>query len=217
MSDIKDQIEESHYYKDSGLMVKIFTHPKLAFAFIREFNYNKNIYFLLILSGITSSFGRAIKNNMGDRMSLSEIIIFCILSGGFSGYLTSYIYAVCLSWSGKWLHGSSSTSAILRIFAFSSIPYILCLLITIVNIGIHGLSLFHENIEFITGDSTLNLVYYGSISLEILFSVWSVVLVIIGISMAQNFSIIKTLLNLIIPFLFILIPIFIVLLFFNFN
>lgn len=40
MSDFKDQIEESHYYKDSGLMVKIFTHPKLAFVFIREFNYN---------------------------------------------------------------------------------------------------------------------------------------------------------------------------------
>jgi len=80
---------------------KIWTKPREVFKFINDRHYGKYVNLLLLLGGISRAFDRASTKNMGDQMSILEILGVCIIIGGLLGWISYYFYAALLSWTGK--------------------------------------------------------------------------------------------------------------------
>ena len=107
---------------DQEIFTTIWTSPRQVFKFINDNQYGKHATVLLILAGISSAFDRAVMKDMGDQMSLATIVALCIVFGAIFGWLTYYIYAALISWTGGWLDGRGNTSAILRVLAMRCCP-----------------------------------------------------------------------------------------------
>ena len=191
---------------ENTLFIKIWTSPKEAFKFIVKYNYDKYIYLLLILAGISRGFDRASSRNLGDTMSLDRIIILSVILGGLFGWIGFYIYAAFINWTGGYLKGKGNTKSILAILAYSSIPSIVAMVLLIPEIIIYGVEIFKRDGDTLSGGIADNIIFYLSIFLEAGLGIWTLVLLVIGLAEVQKFSIGKAILNLLLPLLFIAIP-----------
>jgi hypothetical protein len=199
MSEFDELDNYSETIEPKEIFYKLITSPKEAFRFINNYKFDKHVTLLLFLAGITQAFDRATTKNMGDRFSLPGLIAFCIIIGGIFGWITYYIYAASISWTGKWFQGRADTQSVLRILAYSLFPSIFILILLIPQIAIYGNGLFQSDYDISNTGLINNVVYYGLILCGLAFGIWSFVLSVIGISEVQRFPIWKALFNLLLP------------------
>jgi hypothetical protein len=202
-------------FSDWEIFTKIWTMPRLVFKYINDKSYDKYVILLLILSGISKSFDNASNQNMGDNQSLLIIIGACVFAGGLMGWILVYIYAGLLSWTGKWLHGKGNSTALVNVIAYASIPGILVLILLVPEIATFGINTFTSHG---VSDAGLNLkLIWGLFAvIKFVLAIWALILVVIGISEVQKLSIGKSILNLILPVLIIIVPVFLIVIIFRF-
>ena len=205
-----DQFEDDlkpNFISDRKLFIGILTSPREAFSFINTYQYQKHVSLLLVLAGISRTFDRASTKNMGDNFSLWGVITFCIIIGAICGWLIYYLYSAMISWTGKWLNGKGNTDSILRVMAYALIPSILALLFLIPQIAIYGNEMFKSDGDITSGGIVSNIIVYGAILLEFSLGIWTLVLCVIGLSEVQKISIAKSILNLFLPAIVIIVPV----------
>lgn len=191
---------------------RIWTSPRVVFKFINDNKYDKLVTPLLIMAGISSSLDKAAGKDMGsDSMGLIGIILISVVAGGLFGWISYYIYAALLSWSGKWLDGKGNTDAILRVIAYAMIPSILAIVFLIPQLLINNNPVFQSDGNTNAG-IILNIISYGCAIVQVVLGIWTIVLCVVGLSEVQKLSIGKAILNFFLPILFIAIPIIILIL-----
>ncbi|WP_435522587.1 Yip1 family protein [Chryseobacterium indoltheticum] len=206
----EDQFEEFEKYdalSDQDIFTKIWTEPRRVFKFINDTRYEKYLYFFMFLAGVASAFQRSSSKNMGDHSSLFLIVFGCVILGGALGWISYYIYAALLSWSGKWLNGVGNTSSIFRMMAYAMIPSILGLFFLFLQIAVYGIDYFTDFAGYLEKGMFINVVFWISFIIENLLSLATLIFMVIGLSEVQKFSIGKTIINLILPIAFIVVPI----------
>lgn len=199
--------EQTQPLGDQEIFRNICLSPRKVFKCINDTHYEKHLVLLLILGGISRSFDRAHMKSLGDDMSLLFLILNCVILGGLLGWLYYYLYAALVSWTGKWIGGQAGFRQVLRIIVYSLIPSILALILLIPQISIYGIDVFRDEGDTTSAGLLLNIIFYGSLALEMALGLWTISLCVIGISEIQKFTIVKSILNLITPILIILIPI----------
>lgn len=199
MDSILDNSQDNNRLSDKDIFTKIWSSPRQIFKFINDNNYDQYMTVLLLLSGISRSFDRASRNNMGDTMSIWAIIGICIIAGGLFGWLSYYIYAALMSWTGKWLNAKGDTDSILRMLSYAMLPSIIALIFLIPQIGIYGNEIFKADGDITSAGWLANIFVYGSIFLEFVLGVITIIFCVIGTSEVQKLSIWKSILNLLLP------------------
>jgi hypothetical protein len=194
-----EKAQEKTIIVEQDIFIKILTSPREAFRFINNYKYEKHLYILLCLGGIVRAFDRAASKNMGDQFSILAIISICIISGGLFGWISYYIYATLMSWCGGWFNARGNPQSILRILAYALFPSILGLVMLIPQILIYGNEIFKSESDIETTDLINFSFFYGLIFIELVLSVWSFILIIIGISEVQKLSIGKSILIVLLP------------------
>ena len=202
MSEFDELDNYSEIIEPKEIFYKLLTSPRDAFKFITDYKYDKHVTLLLCLAGIVRAFDRAASKNLGDSFSLLGLIAFCVIIGGLFGWITYYIYASLISWTGKWLEGTANTQSILRTLAYAMFPSVFILILLIPQIAIYEIGMFQSDYDISNSGLINNIVYYGLLLCSVALGIWSFVLSIIGISEVQKFSIWKALLNLLLPALF---------------
>ncbi len=202
------------FISDKNLFIKIWTSPREVFKYLNSYKYNKYVTILLVLVGISRAFDQASTKNLGDRYSIWGLIALCVIMGAIFGWLTYYIYAALLNWTGKWLKGKGDTKSILRMLSFALIPSIVSLLLLIPPIFVYGNELFKADGDVTSGSVMANMVVYSALILEFALGIWSLVLCVIGISEVQQLSIGKSILNVFLPLLVLFVPLLIIALIF---
>jgi hypothetical protein len=129
--------------------------------------------------------------------------------------MSYYIYAALVSWTGKWLKGEGNTTSILRILSYAMLPSIVALVFLIPQIGIYGVEIFKEDGDITSAGWISNIFVYGSMFLEVVLGIWTLIFCVVGISEVQKLSIGKAILNLLLPILVFLVPILIIVLLFK--
>ncbi len=195
---------------DKEIFLKIWTSPREVFKFVNDNHYDKYMHILLFLAGISRAFERATVKDLGDKMPLWGLLGFCIVFGGLLGWISYYLYAALLSWTGKWLDGKGDRTSILRILSYAKTPALVGLLFLIPQIGIYGIELFKAEGDITSAGLVSNIFFYGSMFLEFVLGIWSLVLCVIAVSEVQKFSIGKSILNLLLPVLIFVVPLIIV-------
>ncbi|MFL9834397.1 Yip1 family protein [Chryseobacterium terrae] len=202
-----EEFEKYEALSDQDIFTKIWTEPRRVFKFINDTQYEKYLYILLFFAGVVRAFDRATSKDMGDNSSLLSILFICIVFGGALGWISYYIYAAFLSWTGKWLNGVGNTSSIFRMMAFAMIPSILGLFFLFLQVAVHGQDYFKNNTDYLESNTVGNIIFWISFAFETLLSLTSLVLMVIGLSEVQKFSIGKAILNFILPILLLVVPI----------
>jgi hypothetical protein len=208
-----DNIQESiskNKLSDADIFTKIWTSPRLVFKFLNDFDYDKYVTILLVFAGITRAFDRAVTKNMGDDFSLISILSISIILGGLFGWITFYIYAAMMSWTGKWLKGRGNTKSLLRVVAHAMTPSIVALVLLVPQIILFGNGIFQSDIDLYGNGLVPTIFLYAIWFLEITLGLYTIVIFVIGISEVQKLSIGKSILNLVLPGLVILGPIIII-------
>lgn len=215
MEDFLGDSQENKLLTDKEVFTKIWSSPRQIFKFINDKNYDQYMILLLLLSGISRSFDRASMNNMGDTMSIWALVGICIVAGGLFGWLSYYIYAALMSWTGKWLNAKGDTDSILRMLSYAMLPSIIALIFLIPQIAIYGNEIFKADGDITSAGWLANIFVYGSILLEFVLGIITIVFCVIGTSEVQKLSIGKSILNLLLPAFVIIVPILAIVLLFK--
>ena len=188
-----------------NLLTKIWLKPTDTLKYILKNCPEKYVTILLVLGGIVRAIDRASNKDMGDNMSTAAVLGFAIILGGLFGWVTYYIYAWGMSVTGEWLSGKSEPSKFRTIIAWALIPSICSLILLVPEVIIFGDDLFKSEPINESLFNTISWIVFGLI--EIGLAIWSTVILVKGISLIQNFGIGKSILNMILPGLVIVIPI----------
>ena len=207
MENALDYFEEKNKLSDNYIFTKIWTSPRRIFKYINDSKYDKYTYVLLFLSGVSNAFDRAFMKNSGDEMSLFAIIGYCIVLGGLLGWINLYLYAALCSWTGKWLNGQGNTNSLFRIMSYAMLPLILSLILLIPQFLIFGNEIYKEAGDLYGHGWISIIVIYIFFVIDLLLGLWSIFLMAIGISEVQKLSIGKSVINMLLPVLIIVIPI----------
>ena len=193
--------------KDREIFSKIWTQPREVFNYILENNYKKYMIVLLFLAGIVRTLDRASMRDYGDRYSLMVILGMSILLGGLLGWISYYIYAALIRWTGSWLDGQGDTDSIFRVMAYALLPNVLGLFLVAPQILVYGIEIFKSNGDITSAGVLGNIIFYTCLIAEIVLSIYTIVFIVIAISVVQKLSIGKSILNLLLPIVIIAIPI----------
>jgi len=184
---------------DKDIFTKIWMSPREVFKFINDTRYAKFTTVLLILGGITSALNNATYRNMGDLLPLWGVLMACVIGGAIFGWLYLYIYAALMSWTGKWLKGVGNTRSLFRMMSYALIPSLVVLFTFILRVVLFGNNEFQRNVDMFENAFLTTSIYTVTAFIEIVISVWTLVILVIGISEVQKLSIWKSILNLILP------------------
>ena len=193
---------------DNDLLATIWTKPKLALEYILSKCPKKYLIGLITLGGIANTINGTQVNIAQHKIFSIAILVIAVFIGALSGWVYSYIYASLLSWTGEWINGRGKMSQFITVISWSMVPSISSLILLIPKFIIFGDKLF--NIDIRELNQVTVILYYSFNVIEFILSIWTIIILITGISLIQKFNIWKAILNLILPVLVIMIPIFII-------
>lgn len=191
---------------DKEIFTKIWTTPRMVFKYIEAYKYEGDQTTLLVIAGIAGALQRASDRSVGDDSDLVMIIITCLIAGVLTAFIFYPFYALLVSWTGKWLKGKADTASVLRVFAYSSIPSILTLILTVLTMLFLGKELFVSETSLLFESTPHTIIFLVLLIPQVILAIWSLVLFVIGLSEIQQFSILKAVFNGILPILVLIIP-----------
>lgn len=194
---------------DREIFTKIWTSPRMVFKYINAKEYEKFLYPLIILYGINSTLDKAMEKNIGYSESMFYILGVSLVAGAIAGVIICYLYAAVISWTGGWLEGAGNTRSILRTFAYASIPSVTSLVLILPKLILFKGDIFRFS-ETLSRGSLASAFFYLFAVVEFILGIWTLVLVVVGLSEVQKFTIGKAIANLVVATLAFVVSIFII-------
>lgn len=203
------QNTNSNNDKELNEYIKFLKNPLSSYKEILILKPEKDIYILMFLGSVANAIGKAASQNMCDSGNLTFVLLTAVFAGGIFGIVGYFIYAALLRWTGKFLNGSADTDKMTTVLAWGSIPISLSLPFTFFEILLTGDAIFKSYPDLSYGGLLLTQIF-SFINIGLLL--WSISLMVLGISVAQKFSIGKSILNFFMPIIIIFIPLFLIIL-----
>ncbi|NCA22653.1 MAG: YIP1 family protein [Crocinitomicaceae bacterium] len=194
MEDILDHVKTIEPLSDKEVFTKLWLEPRKVFEFINDAYYEKYMILLMILGGISNTLDRAETRGIFDRGDLWVSLLLVTFVGALFGWIGFYFYGALVSLTGKWIKGTAGVREIVRVSVYSSIPSTLGIVVFFLQFIV-----FKGGIFSISSPVAYYFLFYFFILIALVLGIWSFVLNIVGISVVQNFSIGKAILNLILP------------------
>lgn len=180
------------------------TRPRETIQAIVDSNPEYQVYALAALAGLSQALDRASTRHLGDELSLGVILAIVAIAGPIGGIIGWYISSALLGWTGKWIGGAGSYQNIRAAVAWSSVPVIVSLLLLVPELWLFGKDLFTTETPRI--DANL-FGYISLICLEIALAIWAFVLFLKMLGQVQGFSAWRSLGNVSLIVLVILVPV----------
>lgn len=174
----------------------VWISPRKTVRHAIEHKLLKFVTILSIFTGIFYALDRAVVSNVGNDLSMMNILLMCFIAGGIGGIVGLWIHSGVFYYIGKWIGGKGSFEDMRLAVGISYIPLSVGLIIWIIDLFVLGDALFSDMIEISIGQSIWS-IFSGII--VVVFWVWSVFILIKGIAVVHRFSSWKGLLTVILP------------------
>ncbi|NDD58972.1 MAG: hypothetical protein EBZ47_06975 [Chlamydiae bacterium] len=174
----------------------MWTHPKSTVRAIVQYDARYRFLSLCVIYGLPSMLQMAQNMSLGLSYSLVGIVLGCLFLSLFAGMIGITATSALLYLTGKWLGGSASYLQIRCAVSWSNITNIISILIWAALITAFKGSLFTDLFETAAFTQKESLLLMGVFLTQTTMSIWSLVLLIQGVSEVQRFSSWKSLLAL---------------------
>jgi hypothetical protein len=205
-------LKENIVLSDYEVFKAILTKPRLGFRYILEKNYANYFYTILCLAGMSSALNSYVTEEKIYSSSLYYVLPINLLLSGLLGWIFLYIYAALMSWTGSWLGGKGNTDTIYKTIAYASITSVLSIALNLILLFYLKFTTTYDGETIYFANDFGIYIYYALIGIVGLASIYSFVLLIIGISEVQKLPIGESILNIFLPALLFMIPIIIIIL-----
>jgi hypothetical protein len=150
---------------------------------------------LTALAGFSTGLDNASIGSMGDTFDLVTIFGIVAIVGAIGGIIGLYIGAGLLRWVGMWIGGAASSMNIRAAMAWSNVPIIWALLLWIPELFLFGRELFTSDTPKIDASESLTYSFIGFGVIEVLVSIWALIIFLKCLGEVQGFSAWKALGN----------------------
>lgn len=188
----------------------IWTKPRATIRKIVETDPSYRVFILVGIAGIANALDRASARSLGDHLDWPYVVLMAAVMGPIIGIIGLYIAGALIRWTGQWLGGKAPLEHIYAAIAWSSVPIVFGLALWIPELIIFREELFTEETPRIAENLTLAYLLLGFIAIELVIAIWALVIFLKALGEVQHFSAWKALANVVLAFLAIFIPIFIV-------
>lgn len=201
-------------FKDRVLL--LIRSPRLAFQTLLQHHEGEQVNLIFYFVALSNVLDRALGKSAGDDMSLIAILAMSAFSAIFVALIGLPLSSWFLGVTGRWIGGKAYHKPIETVVAWANMPGILTLVAIMPMLLLMGREPF-RSVPDIRGPLEI-VVYYGYAASAVVLGIYSLILLVIGLSVVHHFSIGKAVANLVIAFLTIAVPILlIVLLIFGIN
>ena len=148
--------------------------------------------------------------SLGERLPAYAIVLIALVLCVFAGMIGISIQSALLYWTGKWIGGQGSYLNIRAANAWSNVPNIVTVATWLIFVAMFGnLAFFYEFPEGAFTGAVYTVLFLLSL-IQLVISIWSLVIFLHALGEVQGFSAWKALLNVIIPFVIVVAGIWIV-------
>lgn len=179
----------------------IWSNPRETIRKIISINPNYHAKILMTLYGVLGLLSISQQLSLGTAHPLYRILLLVIVFAFVWGYLTTSFSAIVVYLTGKLLGGEATWKQIRCVFIWSVVPLTVNLATWIVLIALFGKDLFTGVIDPLALSSTRVYFVFGLSLAQIVFSIWSLVIIINGVAEVQKFSVLRSLGNLLLAIL----------------
>jgi len=151
-------------------------------------NRTLHVYPLAMLWGIREVLDRACTRNVGDECSLGTILLVSLVLGSVGGLLSLWISAWLLGWTGKWLQGKAEAQHLRTACAWASVPVVFALGLWVIQLLVIGPEMFKSEMPQLQASAMRDGILVITAALEIVLSLWSLVLLCQTVAEAQGFA-----------------------------
>ena len=161
MEEILDKFEDELEFTDRQIFTEIWFNPRKVLSFIHRHQYDKYVFILFILVGVTAALDGAVESSAEESIGLWMVMLYMV-AGVLLVIVAYYINAALLMWTGRWLGGKADIASLVRILAYSAVPVIVGSLLLIPKLLATQTDLFWLNddasmVTFFTGIALLQL------------------------------------------------------------
>ncbi|RZL13325.1 MAG: hypothetical protein EOO62_08440 [Hymenobacter sp.] len=178
----------------TNLFRKIWTKPQATLTYILANRVDEHVSMLFVLGGITRAVGRAITQYPTNKMGGALTLILAIVGGSISGMITYTGYAWGMSLIGGWLGGKASSGQLKTVLGWALLPTIATLLLLIPT-----LAALSGEIPGLAGPLLFGPLAMACALLQIGLGVWSTIILLTGVALVQEFTIGRSLANVLLP------------------
>lgn len=166
---------------------EIWLHPRATIRRLVAFDPSYMVLPLAALAGVTEAFSRASSRNQGDHTTLFGIILMAVVFGALGGLLSLWFGSHLIRWTGDWLGGRAPRDHLRTAIAWSSLPSVVALGLTVLEIVIFGKELFTTQTPRLDSSATLSGLLFLMGLIELVLGVWSLVLLAKTVAEVQGY------------------------------
>lgn len=167
--------------------LSMWTNPRKTIREIINIKPRKGMFLLAMIFGLQYMLNFAHSFSLGMYFHPLFILIASIVVSPLLGYFWFYLFGVCLYWTGKIFKGQAKFAQILSSVAWSSVPYIINILMWFLFLATSTFTIFVQYSEGYT-------FFFISI-ISLITAVWSLVIILKCLIEVQDYSFWKSIGN----------------------
>ena len=178
--------------------LSILTSPRKTIRQIVEYDPNYRLIILSAIYGFSALLGIAQNLKLGDKLDVYMIIIPAIILAPLWGYILFSVSSWFILFTGKWLGGKATFKQVRAATAWANVPSIVNVLMWILLMIAFGSSLFQDVVNKTALPPGKIFVVFSIMLVQLVASIWSLVIYINAIAEVHMFSILRAIFNIII-------------------
>ncbi|NGX28382.1 MAG: hypothetical protein K940chlam1_00561 [Candidatus Anoxychlamydiales bacterium] len=178
--------------------LSMWVKPKKTIQKIIEINPNFRLFFLSAIYGFISLISSSQSFTLGYHLHFLWIILISIVLSSLWGYTIFSVASFFAYFTGKWLKGAAKYQEVRSALAWSSIPMIGNLFLWILLFIVFHTALLQDFPGTFILTSVQTSFLFVVLFIQLLLSIWILVLFINALAQVQKFSIGKSILNILI-------------------
>ncbi|MEL6944520.1 MAG: YIP1 family protein [Bacteroidota bacterium] len=177
--------EQETRLSDREFFVQIWAKPRQTFRYLLDTKYTKFVVALFVIASIISGLC-----TLNELSLVSSPFFWVNLAGLIIGNAIFYYFsALMLTWSGNWMEGKATKQDLFIVVTSSLVPIITIGFITfLIRVFVYGGEILFDSIGSVGKNQFQNIVLKITNFIFLGAQIWSLWLVVVGISEAQNFT-----------------------------
>ncbi|WP_240911109.1 Yip1 family protein [Paludisphaera soli] len=171
-------------------LATIWTRPRETIRRILESDPSYLVIPLSLAAGVAKVLDAASWRHDGGRLQMPTILAMAMIFGPLTGVFGLYLAGWLLSWSGRVLGGVAEPEATRAALAWSLVPTVASLTVSAVQLAFLGDAMFRNSPGPAAGTGRFLLATWA---IHIFLGVWSLLLLLIGLSEAHRISMARAL------------------------
>jgi len=174
---------------------EILWKPNKTLRYINDTDYTQWMYLLLFLFGTINSIYRAIDKSFWQHMNYINVIVIAALVWWSLSILYFKFFAMIVSFVGNLLGWTATTKDVLRNLTYACMPMVFTWILLTINIILFWQALFQKDFNLDNYNSLYQNFFIISVYVNLFIFGWSIRLMIKWISIAQDFGILRWIIN----------------------